>query len=69
MKLLAMMMTCVLAAACGGKKTAQSTTGPTTEEPGQSCAQEVALVCPEGQIDACLKDPDEGNFHKCVPRD
>lgn len=40
---------------------------PTGTGEGTSCAQEIALQCPEGQIDACLKSPPEGDFHKCVP--
>lgn len=73
-----MTMACTLAiAGCGGNSSTETTTVatgrqpvplPTTDEPGTSCAHEVALVCAEGQIDACLKDPDAGNFHKCVPR-
>ena len=35
---------------------------------GQPCAQEVALECPEGQIDGCLKQPAEGDTHKCVAK-
>lgn len=34
----------------------------------QPCAQEVALECPEGQIDGCLKQPAEGDTHKCVAK-
>lgn len=33
---------------------------------GTPCAQEVALVCGDGEIDACLKTPPEGDVHKCV---
>jgi hypothetical protein len=33
---------------------------------GTPCAQEVALECPDGQIDGCLKTPAEGDTHKCV---
>ncbi len=32
------------------------------------CTQEVALECPEGQIDGCLKQPQEGDTHKCVAK-
>lgn len=37
---------------------------PTGE--GIPCSQEIALECPEGQIDACLKQPPEGDTHTCV---
>lgn len=74
MKNISMLIVCALAA-CGGKSTAPSTptsnadpsTAPTTAN-GQPCTQEVALVCPEGQIDACLKAPPEGTTHTCVPK-
>jgi hypothetical protein len=45
----------VLAAAliaCGGAKT---TSSKAVHADGQPCTQEVALVCPAGQIDACEK--------------
>jgi len=35
---------------------------------GQPCTQEVALECPDGQIDGCLKQPAEGDTHKCVAK-
>ena len=35
---------------------------------GQPCAQEIAMECPEGQIDACLKSPPEGDTHTCVAK-
>src|SRR5687768_1609948 len=35
---------------------------------GTPCEQEIALQCPEAQIDACLKTPREGNVHKCVAK-
>ena len=33
---------------------------------GTGCEKEIAMVCPDGQIDACLKTPREGTVHKCV---
>lgn len=65
--------------ACGGTK-ADDTTTPSTPtsntEPaagsaaptgdGVPCEQEIALECPEGQIDGCLKTPAEGTTHACV---
>lgn len=76
MKLLSILLVCALAA-CGGKKADPSTptsnadpapaTTPATGE-GVPCAQEVALVCPDGQIDGCLKTPAEGETHACVAK-
>lgn len=55
-----------LALGCGGKKNNPST--PTNDPPteGVECAKEIALVCPDGQIDGCLKTPQEGTTHACV---
>ena len=33
---------------------------------GVPCEQEIALQCPDGQIDGCLKTPPEGTTHACV---
>lgn len=70
-------------AACGGgsKKpdTTTTTTDPNTStssgDPGGGptgagtpCEQEIALVCPDGQIDGCLKTPQEGTTHACVAK-
>jgi hypothetical protein len=41
-------------------------TAKTTE--GTPCAQELALQCPDGQIDGCLKTPAEGTTHACVAK-
>ena len=78
MKLFSLMMVAALAIGCGGSKkgttdptdTTNASTGagaPATGD-GQPCAQEVALQCPDGQIDACLKTPPEGDSHKCVSK-
>lgn len=40
----------------------------TTAGDGQPCTQEVALECPDGQIDGCLKQPAEGDTHTCVAK-
>lgn len=50
---------------------------PTTPEPTPgtppdhatniSCDAEIALECPEGQVDACMKDP-KAESHACVPK-
>lgn len=37
-------------------------------EAGTSCDKEIALECPEGQIDGCLKTPREGDVHACVAK-
>ncbi|MGE0872005.1 MAG: hypothetical protein AB7P03_25830 [Kofleriaceae bacterium] len=33
---------------------------------GPACSQEIALECPDGQIDACLLSPAAGENHICV---
>lgn len=66
-------------AACGGSKSDDTTTPSTSTSntdpaagsaaptgDGVPCEQEIALVCPEGQIDGCLKTPAEGTTHACV---
>ena len=71
-------------AACGGGKKADTTakdtttsntgsgsdtgSAATTTADGQPCAQEIALECPADQIDGCLKQPAEGDTHKCVAK-
>ena len=80
-KLMTLMMVCAFAIGCGGKKPAETTTtnkdqtttnkdNTTTQTTtdGQPCAQEIALQCPDGQIDGCLKTPAEGDTHKCVAK-
>lgn len=71
----------VFVMACGGgsKKAETTTTDPNTStssgDPGAPptgegtpCEQEIALVCPDGQIDGCLKTPQEGTSHACVAK-
>jgi hypothetical protein len=61
-------------AACKGNPPAQKPVDPPKEEPtkeepvaeGVTCDKELALECPEGQIDGCLKTPVEGTTHACV---
>ena len=81
-KLMTLMMVCAFAIGCGGKKPAETTapnkdqstsntdTTQTTQTTGEGtpCAQEIALVCPDGQTDGCLKTPAEGDTHKCVAK-
>ena len=82
-KLMTVLMALAFAIGCGGKKPAETTTtnkdtstsntdpNQTTAAPtgeGTPCAQEVALVCPDGQTDGCLKTPAEGDTHKCVAK-
>ena len=67
-----------LVGACGGSKKADPNTPVSNTDPNQPaatptgdgtpCEQEIALQCPEGQIDACLKTPREGDVHKCVAK-
>ena len=68
--------------ACGGSKKPETTTteqststsntdGSAATPPtgdGVECAKEIALVCPDGQIDGCLKTPQEGTIHACVAK-
>ena len=78
MKLSSMMMAAALAfAGCGGHTKAPDTTTKNTDPKtdataktgeGTPCAQEIALVCPDGQTDGCLKTPQEGDTHKCVAK-
>ncbi|MBA2539868.1 MAG: hypothetical protein H0V17_09560 [Deltaproteobacteria bacterium] len=68
----------VFVCACGGgsktatdPNTSMSNTGSAATTPdgsGTPCAQEIALVCPDGQIDGCLKTPQEGSTHACVAK-
>lgn len=81
-KLLSIMIVGAFAfAGCGGgKKETTTTTKDTTTDnttqtdatktagDGTPCAQEIALECPEGQIDGCLKTPPEGDTHTCVAK-
>ena len=67
---------------CGGSKKPDTTTtnkdqttqtgsgsdATQTAGDGQPCAQEIALQCPDGQVDGCLKTPAEGDTHKCVAK-
>lgn len=63
-----------LLAACGGSSKNPNTStsssdpaGPATPTgTGTPCSQEIAMVCPDGQIDACLATP-AGDTHVCVP--
>ena len=51
--------------------TPTSNAGATPTTPtgaGTPCAQEIALVCPDGQIDGCMKTPAEGTTHACVAK-
>ena len=41
---------------------------PPAMSEGTPCAQEIAMACPEGQIDACLKTPPDGDTHRCVAK-
>ena len=78
MKLTAVVLM-VFAFACGGsKKSADApvsntdpsagSAAPATTGEGTPCEQEIALECPDGQIDGCLKTPAEGTTHACVAK-
>ncbi len=71
----------VFVMACGGSKKpeAKATDPNTSTQPGDGmgstgtgegveCEKEIALVCPDGQIDGCLKTPQEGTTHACVAK-
>ena len=73
----------MFAIGCGGKKKPETTaTDPNTSTSnsgtsggagsgsgeGTPCEMEIALVCPDGQIDGCLKTPREGDKHACVAK-
>jgi hypothetical protein len=69
---------CALVIACGGSPKPASTPDIAAEPSpdiqqvspagGQPCSQEIALVCPDGQIDACLVTPPAATTHACVQR-
>lgn len=71
-KLLMMIAVVSLAAACGKKQApAAPSTEPAKDTPvanGVACDKEIAMQCPEGQIDGCLKTPAEGTTHACVAK-
>jgi hypothetical protein len=81
-KLISLMIVCAFTfAGCGGGNKKSDTTtnkdqttdttktdGTTTAGAGTPCTQEVALVCPDTEIDGCLKTPAEGDTHKCVAK-
>ncbi len=39
---------------------------PSDAQAGPPCEQEIALQCPEGQEDACLRQPAVSDKHICV---
>jgi hypothetical protein len=63
MKTLSTMLVCALFGCGGGnKKTDPGTSGSAASTgEGQPCTQEIALVCPDGQIDACEKALADGD--------
>ena len=72
-----LLLVALFVAACGGGKKPDTTTSNTgggtgsatpTEGEGVPCEQEIAKVCPDGQIDGCLKTPREGTTHQCVAK-
>lgn len=77
MKIYSLMFVCSLVA-CGPKSkpadtttktdTTQKTDDTSTKTEATECAKELALECPEGQIDGCLKQPAEGTTHACVAK-
>ena len=55
MKVIKSILLCTVVACGGGSKKGTENAGSADTAGGQPCTQEIALVCPEGQIDACLK--------------
>lgn len=51
---------------CTGGLTAVHVCVAADAKAGAPCAQEVALKCPDGQVDACLRNPPLANHHVCV---
>ncbi len=49
----------------GGGDTSVKNPDPTA---GVPCVQEIALECPDGQIDACLVTPAAAETHTCVAK-
>jgi hypothetical protein len=65
MKIISTILLCALIACGGGNKAAPSntTTAKATGETGdvKTCKEEVALSCPDGQIDQCIKERAESD--------
>ena len=53
---------------CDGGKTTDHVCVPQDATPGPACELELALVCPAGQIDGCLRSPPAAARHICVFR-
>jgi hypothetical protein len=51
---------------CAGGLTAVHVCVAKEAKAGPPCAQEPALSCPSGQVDACLHNPPQANNHLCV---
>lgn len=51
---------------CTGGQTAVHVCVAKAAKAGPPCAQEIAMTCPDGQIDACLHAPPLANHHLCV---
>lgn len=51
---------------CTGGLTAVHVCVAADAKAGPPCAQELALKCPEGQVDACLRNPPLATSHVCV---
>ena len=51
---------------CEGNKTTEHICVPADAKVGPPCEQEIALVCPEDQIDGCLRNPRVSANHICV---
>ena len=62
--LAAIAASCLALGCSKGKNEVESPGDETTA--GTPCEQEIALECPDGQMDGCLADPREVETHQCV---
>ena len=51
---------------CDDGRTTEHVCVPVDAKAGPACELELALVCPEGQIDGCLRSPPVSRNHVCV---
>lgn len=51
---------------CDDGRTIEHVCVPLDAKAGPACELEIALVCPEGQIDGCLRSPPVSRNHVCV---
>ena len=69
MKMITILLCTLVACGGGAKKSSETAGSAASTGDGTPCTQEVALVCPEGQIDACVKAVAEEPEEKDKPDD